>query len=205
MPDGTVIDSFSIVKSGVTAVQVASFTAAAEVGGIRLRWQSLGSGGEMFRIYRGPSAAAATERVGEEPITGGTDHTFLDTRVEPGVTYGYRIAVLDAAGHESWVASASATAAGAPRLVLRPARPNPFDRETRMAFTLPRAGAVRLTVTDVHGRSVRTLLAGALEAGEHQIPWDGRDDRGKKAATGIYFATLDHSGVVLRTRIALLR
>ncbi len=35
---------------------------------------------------------------------------------------------------------------------------------------------------------MRTLQAGTLPAGEHRIVWDGRDDRGKVTASGIYFS-----------------
>ena len=206
LPNGTVFDSFSIVKSLATGVEVLDFTASGETEGIRLRWRALGDGGLGFRVYRGPSVREATERLhGGEPVLGGPDYSFLDSAVEPGRSYAYRIAAVDASGHETWMASAQATAAGAPALALRRAQPNPFDRETRLDFTLPRASAVRLTVTDIHGRRVRELIAGDLGAGEHRARWDGRDDRGRRAATGIYFATLDAGGTVIRSRLALLR
>jgi hypothetical protein len=69
--------------------------------------------------------------------------------------------------------------------------PNPFNPQTTITFTLPRAGGVSLKVYDVRGRMVRTLLDDAvLERGEHAIVWRGQDDRGGRVASGVYFYEL---------------
>ncbi|MCH8961857.1 MAG: T9SS type A sorting domain-containing protein [Bacteroidetes bacterium] len=49
--------------------------------------------------------------------------------------------------------------------------PNPFNPETRIAFTLPETGPVKLVVYDVVGRKVDTLIDGVLSAGQHEITW----------------------------------
>ena len=84
-------------------------------------------------------------------------------------------------------------------------KPNPFDRQAEFSFTLPRPSPVRLTIRDVQGRRVREVIGRDLPAGPHSATWDGRDDRGRRAATGIYFAILEAGGTVVRTRVALLR
>lgn len=66
-------------------------------------------------------------------------------------------------------------------------RPNPFDRETSIAFDLPRPCPVRLTVLDVAGRIVRELANGVYPAGAHRVTWDGRDASGRSLGSGIYF------------------
>jgi hypothetical protein len=59
-------------------------------------------------------------------------------------------------------------------------------------------------VHDVQGRLVRTLLAGAaMEPGRHETVWDGRTDAGKRAATGLYFYTID-AGTFRATRRMML-
>jgi flagellar hook assembly protein FlgD len=52
---------------------------------------------------------------------------------------------------------------------------------------LPEDSSVRLQVTDVNGRTVRTLVDGGVPAGRHYIGWDGRDERGREVASGVYF------------------
>jgi hypothetical protein len=203
-PDGNVFDSFSIVKSIPTAVEITAFTASSEPEGIRLRWSASGAG-LGFRIYRGPSEPQATYALNHgDPVLGGPDYSYLDRDAEPGRSYVYRIAALDASGHETWIASAQATR-DAPRLGLRAPRPNPFERTASFSFTLPRSAQVRLTVTDIHGRRVRSLVSGDFPAGDHAAVWNGRDDRGREAASGIYFLTMEAGTSVVRTRVALLR
>lgn len=73
---------------------------------------------------------------------------------------------------------------------LRGAYPNPFNPSTTISFGLEREESVALRVYDVHGRLVRTLAAGTMPAGLHDIVWDGNDDGGGRAATGIYLVNL---------------
>ncbi len=72
-------------------------------------------------------------------------------------------------------------------LALGPGMPNPFTDGTALRLSLPAAERAVVEVYDITGRLVRTLQAGTLPAGEHRIVWDGRDDRGKVTASGIYF------------------
>ncbi|MEZ4398169.1 MAG: choice-of-anchor J domain-containing protein [Candidatus Krumholzibacteriia bacterium] len=65
-------------------------------------------------------------------------------------------------------------------------RPNPFNPSTEIAFTLPQAGLWHVLVYDASGRRVRTLADGWLEAGTQRLRWDGLDDRGASASSGLY-------------------
>jgi hypothetical protein len=89
------------------------------------------------------------------------------------------------------------------RLALHPARPNPFIHRTAIHFDLPVGGRIRLEISDVAGRRVRTLVDGALAPGFHVSEWDGRGDGGGLRA-GIYFVRLEAPGGVLRRRLVRL-
>lgn len=68
------------------------------------------------------------------------------------------------------------------------AHPNPFNPKTTLSFELPRAAEVTLAVFDSRGRQVRGLLESAsYPAGRHHQEWDGRDDQGQAAVSGVYF------------------
>jgi len=74
---------------------------------------------------------------------------------------------------------------------LRQSFPNPFRNRATVAFTLAKPSFVRLSVYDVAGRLVTTLVDEPLLAGPHQVHWDGRDRSGRVAASGVYFYRLD--------------
>jgi len=69
--------------------------------------------------------------------------------------------------------------------------PNPFLGSSTVEFTLGRARDVELGVFDLSGRRVRELHRGPLPEGPHRIEWNGRDDRGRRAAAGIYFVRFE--------------
>jgi hypothetical protein len=72
--------------------------------------------------------------------------------------------------------------------------PNPFTASTRIGFTLPQGGRVKLNVYDVAGRRMRTLADHELPAGRHDLVWDGRDDGGRRVAAGNYRYRLELPG-----------
>ena len=67
------------------------------------------------------------------------------------------------------------------------------------------AGPARLAIFDARGRLVRTLLDGGLAAGDHVVAWDGRDDSGRAAPSGVYFSRLASGGVIRQQKMQLLR
>jgi hypothetical protein len=80
------------------------------------------------------------------------------------------------------------------RLLLLQNHPNPFNPNTTIAFELPVATHAVVEVFDVRGRSVKRLLDRDLAAGRHDVVWDGRDRRGRSAASGVYFYRLNVDG-----------
>ncbi len=65
--------------------------------------------------------------------------------------------------------------------------PNPFNPRTTIRFSLPSAGQTRVSIFDVAGRHVRTLVDDNLEAKVHEVKWVGDDDKGRTVAAGVYF------------------
>ncbi len=65
--------------------------------------------------------------------------------------------------------------------------PNPFYPSTTIRFSVPATAQVTVAIYNMLGQKVRTLTAGRIEAGYHQLVWDGRNDGGKPAASGVYF------------------
>ncbi len=89
---------------------------------------------------------------------------------------------------------APAAAVGEPgvhrEIQMGPCFPNPSAGGTRISFRLAESAFARLRIYDVTGRSVRTLDAGALQAGEHTVTWDGTIVGGGRAPAGVYLIEL---------------
>ncbi|MCH7574574.1 MAG: T9SS type A sorting domain-containing protein [Candidatus Marinimicrobia bacterium] len=69
---------------------------------------------------------------------------------------------------------------------LEPNYPNPFNPVTTIYFVLPAASHVRLTVYDLTGRIVTTLVNGVSDAGYRSVIWQGQDDSGQSVPAGVY-------------------
>jgi hypothetical protein len=96
-----------------------------------------------------------------------------------------------------------ATAAATPHLEQN--YPNPFNPTTHIRFSMPAPGPFRLTVHDAAGRRVRTLRDGVAPAGWHDARWDGRDDAGRRVASGVYFYRLEAPGGTQARKMLLLK
>lgn len=81
--------------------------------------------------------------------------------------------------------------------------PNPFNLATRIEYKLPQAGFVKLTVYNLLGQKVITLVDGIRRNGPHTVTWNARDGRGSVVPSGIYFCRME-AGSVSRTMKMLL-
>lgn len=101
--------------------------------------------------------------------------------------------------------SAARKPAGVPqKLILWQNYPNPFNPETEIRFALPEASAVKLTVFSLLGERVRTLVEQECSAGFHRVIWDGKDERGRLRASGIYLYRLQAGEFVQVKKMSLL-
>jgi hypothetical protein len=94
----------------------------------------------------------------------------------------------------------------ATRTSLEPARPNPFGDRTAIRFELggPRDQPVVLSVHDVTGRRIRTLVDERMSPGSFELEWDGRDSGGVRVAAGVYFTRLVTPDVEVSRKIVRL-
>lgn len=84
--------------------------------------------------------------------------------------------------------------------------PNPFNPSTMIRFTTGADGKVALRIFDVRGELVRAFPEQWVPRGTHSIGWDGRNDRGRDAPSGIYYALASSSsGGRDRITMTLLR
>ena len=83
--------------------------------------------------------------------------------------------------------------------------PNPFNVSTNISFNLANAGNVELSVYDLLGRKVSTLVSSRMEAGSHTITWDGADSDNNAVVSGIYLYVLKAGDETASKRMLLLK
>ncbi len=82
--------------------------------------------------------------------------------------------------------------------------PNPFNPTTTIRYALPQAADVELTVYNVVGQPVRTLVAEYQSAGRYAVEWDATNDSGHSLSSGMYFYRLQAGGEFLKVKKMLL-
>jgi hypothetical protein len=158
---------------------------------------------DLSRIFDpSPSNRIATVR----------DTSYVDGSWEADKGYHYKVAAADIHGNESGCASLSPEQiaggdwpAGPHAAFLGQNYPNPFNPSTTITFYLPNECMVRLDVFDISGRRVERLFDGHRRPGFHTVSWDGSDNLGNTAASGVYICRLIVGNETISRKMVLMR
>lgn len=88
---------------------------------------------------------------------------------------------------------------------LNPNHPNPFNSSTTFSFDIPRRDQITLSIYDITGRKLRTLIDKELSPGSYSVTWDGRNSKGESVSTGIYLCRLKSSSQAATRKLLLLK
>ncbi|MCF8356940.1 MAG: FG-GAP-like repeat-containing protein [Melioribacteraceae bacterium] len=80
------------------------------------------------------------------------------------------------------------------KLALYSNYPNPFNPSTTISFSIPEESKVEVSVFNIKGQVVKTLVKDVFESGKHSVIWRGKDNNNKKCSSGIYFYQLNVNG-----------
>jgi hypothetical protein len=162
-----------------TAVDLISFNAVPGRGSsIELTWECA-EPGAGFNLYRSVEATGmrkkSREMINPELITGESPYRYLDTEVSDGVTYSYWLEAMDTSGASETFGPVSCTAGTfvPGSYALYQSRPNPARGTAVIAFDLPEDADVTLTIYDLSGRKITTLVNEKLPAGAYERPVSG--------------------------------
>ncbi|MBC8366645.1 aminotransferase class I/II-fold pyridoxal phosphate-dependent enzyme [bacterium] len=78
----------------------------------------------------------------------------------------------------------------APVFAMSDVYPNPFNGRCTIPISVTEEAPVNLAIYDTQGRKVRSLASGPMDAGKHDLVWDGKNHLGRTVASGTYFANL---------------
>ena len=200
----TRLGRYAIMRDGV-APQIGSSVAMSEDDAVLEAQISDGGSGvaDAHLLLLLPDLRLSAQVVGDRA------RWALPGPIRPG-QYAAEIWARDRAGNEARRAvEVRVPAGGLPSVLqLHPNYPNPFNPETAIPFSIPGAGGqdrFGITIYNATGQTVRRLLDDVLEAGQHEVVWDGRDDGGQAVGSGVYLYRLEGAGSTLIRQMALVR
>ncbi len=140
------------------------------------------------------------------PVTyQGATWRVLDSSTDISQTYYYRLNAPGNDGLDLVMGYVAAQRIGVAGLSLGAPMPNPAPGGTSLAYRIPGQQNIQMTIHDLRGRLVRTLIDGSADDGEHIMQWDGRDNRGSRSPAGVYFINLKTREGSLTRRVVLTR
>jgi len=192
-----------------TPVEFAFYADAAAPNEVRLRW-SLGSDGDLdgLNLYRSLDSGGPFERVNDSVLESPGPCTYTDGTVWPETTFWYELRGVTALGSEIGLGDGPVSVVTPGTLLgrLHPPCPSPFRAATSVTFDVPEsAQSVSLAVHDASGRLVKQLAHGSMGRGRYEMPWDGTDRTGTRAASGVYFVRYEIGDWVSVEKVLFLK
>jgi hypothetical protein len=179
--------------------------AADEGTAVRLTWTAPEDPDvESYRVYRGSDADFAP--TASHLLAETVDTEWRD--VGGSLDYHYKVTTMDDGGNESEPAEASPPTPAKSPIAFSLAQnvPNPFNPATVIPYTVGEGGGwVTLSVYDVAGRLVITLVDEAQTGGDRAVEWDGRDRQGAPVSSGTYFYRLTGPGFEQTRKMTLVQ
>jgi Secretion system C-terminal sorting domain len=83
--------------------------------------------------------------------------------------------------------------------------PNPFNPTTTIAFEVPTKGQVELSIFNILGQRVTTLVNQTLSAGRHTVEWNSTDSEGKAVVSGVYFYRIKSGETMITKKMLLVK
>ena len=161
-----------------------------------------------IRVERATSQDGAFLPVGSGSYAPALTGSILDEDVVAGDDLRYRLVLVRVTGIETTIPGGEAhvTVPGSLPLSISHAMPNPFTSTTEFELALPEtAGEVTVRIYDVSGRLVRKLASERLAYGRHRVRWNGKDEFGEGASSGVYLCSFEYGDIRLTRKLMLLR
>ena len=83
--------------------------------------------------------------------------------------------------------------------------PNPFNPDTQIAFSLSKQSHVQITVYNIKGQLVRTLVDEECDADNYTVTWNGADNNSKTASSGVYFYKMKTDNFLSTKKMILMK
>jgi flagellar hook assembly protein FlgD len=91
------------------------------------------------------------------------------------------------------------------KYILKDNYPNPFNPTTTLHYDLPEDALVNITIYDMQGRHIKTLINQTQDAGYRSVIWDATNDHGKPESAGIYLYQIQAGEYMQTKKMVLLK
>jgi len=192
-----------IWREGSVPVKQLTLTTDACDEGVLLRWSAVGGEPVSVKVLRtdATSVLSFDEPVNVSGILPYSAMSWLDVSGSAGVEYAYYLEVTELDGTVSRFGPSEITV---PKMVSKlyfcDPYPNPANSALTISYELATDGAVELSIYDLSGRLVETLVSGNQTAGRHSVSWDSSN-----SATGVYLIRLEAAGEIITKRAVISR
>ena len=158
-----------------------------------------------FDILRSRSEDGTYTKITEElvPVDSEGQYDFIDKNVQVGVRYYYKLEDVNLNGIRTEHGPIAVEITAPETFELSQNYPNPFNPETKIRYQLPNSGKVVVKIFDILGREVKSLVDEKLEAGFHEVTWNGRNNSGTRVSSGVYYYQI-RSGEFKHTKKMIL-
>ena len=132
-------------------------------------------------------------------------YTFKDRNVSTG-TFLYRLKQIDLNGNYEYSNVVEVTVDFSPtEFMLSQNYPNPFNPSTTIEYSIPERTDVNLTVVNIVGEEVATLVNQTMDAGNYSVVFDSHSGKVRNLPSGVYFYTLQAGNFVTSKKMILLK
>ncbi len=185
-------------------VELTSFAASVKNNSVTLSWKTESElNNKEFQLERS-SDSEGWKTIGSVKGSGTTSETnsysFIDRNITVSGSYSYRIKQIDFSGKFEYSNIVNAIVKLPSEFGLSQNYPNPFNPDTRIAYSIPASGNVKLAVYNVLGQKVADLVNGFVEAGRHSVIF-----RAGNLTSGIYFYKIETDKFVSVKKMMLIK
>ncbi len=186
----------------ILAAQLNSFDVIGRDGEVEVTWTTASeTNNDRFEITRNGTMVAEVDATNN---AAGSSYSWTDHGLTNGTTYTYSLVAVDMNGGRSELATESvvpsAGAAVITEYALHQNYPNPFNPTTTITFDLVEAGNVTLTVYNLMGQEIATLVNNELAAGRHQVAFDAAN-----LPSGLYLYRMEANGFTDQHKMLLMK
>ena len=190
------------------------FTARHEQKHVLIEWETQTESQNLgFNILRSTSGINGQyTKVNSSLIEGAGDsetknsYKFQDTGIEPEKTYHYILEDITYSGKTTQNGPIEVKTAAIPQnYSLEQNYPNPFNPTTTIKYSLKESGFADISIYNIRGQLITTLVSQDMGVGEYQIQWDGTDQQGNLQSSGVYICKMQVNDFSQSRNLVFLR